>query len=279
MIALVGLIAALDIAAWRLSPSETPQERTTEENQYPTKYISVFCPVASNNLESAIEQQGSNNQAPCIPPGTLADWAMVVVSCFAVLVAARTYRAVVEQSSATRRSVEMAEKHFALLNAQWLDVSHFHCTLKKMRHADGGRESLMWGVDLRISNNTPLKVTIKTIEVFVNDELTINRIHKDIGPRNYWTRVFPFATRLGEESEAKLRSGQPVGVAILGRITYINALDKEAERYFGKLGFIASTERTRLMGDLAGDVMQQFLVLKRKADNHDEERQNQEPRS
>ena len=107
-----------------------------------------------------------------------------------------------QAAQATRDATQQTERHFELLNAQWLDTSHFYIEAVTVVDTTGAPSSLMWSIDLHIANNTPLKITLTSIEMFIADEKTILWTGKTIGPRNSMKLNVPATILSPEHAQA-----------------------------------------------------------------------------
>jgi cbb3-type cytochrome oxidase subunit 3 len=198
-------------------------------------------------------------------PAPSRNWPEMKIETATLIVIALTFLAVLWQAYETRReanavieSYEQNAKHFALLNQQWIDISDVFCTPFIVEdHTDGIKSAELWMVELKISNNTPLKVRVLSIEYVIDGNLRTHPVPRIIGPRNHWRTSIPSGLLSGACISA-LNSQQPFGLLFVGRIHFVNALGDTVVQAFAKRDVITKRERIRLRGELGGDHEQLF---------------------
>jgi hypothetical protein len=80
---------------------------------------------------------------------------------------------------------------------------------------------------------------------------------KTIGPRNHWPTHIPGMQVSGSVIK-NLNAGNAHGLFLIGKLSYVNALEKTVDQYITKRGTIEQRERTRLTGDVPGDAKHFF---------------------
>ncbi len=117
---------------------------------------------------------------------------------------------------------------------------------------DEARSGLLWQVRFTLSNGTRYPVRITAIKVYIDGHSTDIAHRRSLSPSVVKGRRFN--VHAVEPSTAdSLRRGQNVRIRLIGRISYINAIDKDSFHYFAKYGLVSSLQRTRLKEDMPGD--------------------------
>jgi hypothetical protein len=157
--------------------------------------------------------------------------------------AVETRRAV----NASRDSIQMSQRHFALQNAQWLDVSFLRVEAIK-RDGDSGP---IWHVRFIIDNRTAHPVRITRVDLEIEGERTGLHTQRTITPnRNYRPRIA--ATPISASTLNAIATARPIVVSVYCCITYTNALQQETREAFGRRGMICGPDLTRLKEVIPG---------------------------
>ena len=251
-------------SGWREHQCETARSQNHARNP-PEIVLPCGC-----NERGADQTNGAQGPAPqCDWPEMKPDWALVIVGTLTFVAVFWQARATAASAKATRDSVKTTERHFALLNAQWLDVDDFFC-----EPALGGEnDSGIWFVGLRITNNTPLIVRITSIECYIDGAYTTYWTRRTIGPHTDWEWEIPIVP-VSPEAKRTFHEGTQLGVFLIGQVNYINALDEKVVRVFARRGVLSEPKRTQLTQELPGDPADLLapLVARLKADREREKK-------
>jgi len=248
------LCAFASTSAWREHQCEAARVRNKERN-HPPEIVALPCVADTEGRNQTAETE--NTTADRNGFEMKPEWWLVAVGILTTLVigwqAWETRRA----ANQTRRSVASSERHFAMLNAQWLDAEDFVCQPMMPLH---DKELAVWFITFKIRNNTPLIVTIKSIEYYVDQIVNIMQLQKTVGP--HCDAPIEFVSIMSDECALALKTNRQCGVLMLGRINYLNALGEMVSQPFGKGGTVHDQTQTRLTKEIGADLDHIFQKMK-----------------
>ncbi len=184
-------------------------------------------------------------------------------------------RATKDAAIASRDSIKQNERHFDLVNQQWIDLSQFSCRIVPIPDTDASATE-SWSFDFKISNRTPLKFSVESITCFVDGRTIPIWYRKTLGPNTHrWVRHI--AVGLSAHSHEVYMNGRDILVMFAGRIVYVDAMEKHRTKLFARYaraGGLALHQGVRLRDEPPGSL--DDLIAKLETETKEEQERQQD---
>lgn len=172
----------------------------------------------------------------------IANWPIVAVAIWGTLVAVRTLRTIRDQTEATTKAAEAAQKDIELQRlamGQWVETDELETS---PRHTHPNMTEVDLPLSFRIGNPTKFPLTLKNVIVWVD--------RKHIVSIEYGKPLLCPDEGIGVELKVKLDGPKftsyrmnSLAFEIGGRIAYIDALKEEKTQLFGYICRCGQSDR------------------------------------
>lgn len=213
------------------------QEEANQRQREADNIAAIASILSSIDHRQAVEDQRRADEEPknigqalinILWTQTSANWALAVLAAVAALVGVRTLNAIEGQTKVTRDSVEQADKHFKLVNRQWLHVTFSGCQTRTVSNAVGPHTIFTFQIE--VTNQTKMPMAFEKAELFVNSSNKGNHWHqKVLGPEES-IDLFP-SPRFMERNDliSKHETGLPI--VIIGILHYESLSEKTTQEF------------------------------------------------
>jgi hypothetical protein len=216
---------------------------TAEQDKSPKSHQPAPGPPAPTTITTFVNNQptedvtkSANQKAPnrydFLRESATADWALVLVGTLTGLAVWRQAVHTKAAAQATRDSVAANERHFKLVNQQWLDTQNW-----RVLYTAISNETLRMDVWCEVANPTTMAVTLTGFRADSLDtpiDSWVATTRHVLPPRRDYPILFG-STTVATAAVESVKDGHEPAFTFVGEIRYVDAFDQPRVQAFGRL--------------------------------------------